>query len=174
MTPIISWILFLASYFSIHEWGIPPASPTGPPLHVARGGRGFTAVQVVCIIWKISTSHMSHTFLQKRIQSPELTKINQIGGFEPWDLSHEKERAKICRKLKSRASGNVWASSYGQITVMKPRIWIFAGGVPSPPLSASRSSMPGTCRTIDWNSRPYVAHIFAKPHPVARIHKQSN
>ena len=71
---------------------------------------------------------MSHIFLQKLIQSPKFTKINQIEGFEPWDLSHVKERAKICRKLQSRASGTVWASSYGQITVLKPRIWIFAGG----------------------------------------------
>ena len=61
---------------------------------------------------------------------PQIHKINQIEGFEPWDPSHEKERAKICRKLKSRASETVWASSYGQITVLKPRIWIFAGEVP--------------------------------------------
>ena len=55
-------------------------------------------------------------------------KINQLEGFEPWDPSHEKERAKICRKLKSRASGTVWASSYSQIIVLKSRIRIFARG----------------------------------------------
>ena len=48
-------------------------------------------------------------------------KIIQIEGFEPWDPSHEKERTKICRKLKSRASETVWASSYGRITVLKPK-----------------------------------------------------
>ena len=59
---------------------------------------------------------------------PQKYKIDQIEGFEPWDPSHEKERAKKCRKLKSRASGTVWASSYGQITVSKPRISIFFCG----------------------------------------------
>ena len=49
-------------------------------------------------------------------------KINLIEGFGPRDPSHEKERAKICRKLKSRASETLWASSYGQIIVLRPRI----------------------------------------------------
>ena len=52
-------------------------------------------------------------------------QVNQIEGFEPWDPSHEKERAKVYRKLKSRASETVWASSYGQITILEPEIWIF-------------------------------------------------
>ena len=58
---------------------------------------------------------------------PQSDKIIQIEGFEAWDPSHEKEREKICRKLKSRASETVWASSYGQITVLRPRISIFVG-----------------------------------------------
>ena len=52
----------------------------------------------------------------------QIHKISQIEGFEPWDPSHVKERAKICRKLKSRASGTEMASSYGQITVLRPQI----------------------------------------------------
>ena len=49
-------------------------------------------------------------------------QVNQIEAFEPWDPSHENERAKICRKLKSRASETVWASSYGQITFLEPEM----------------------------------------------------
>ena len=45
----------------------------------------------------------------------QIHKIYQIEGFEHWDPSHEKERAKICRNLKSRASETVLASSYDQI-----------------------------------------------------------
>ena len=56
---------------------------------------------------------------------PQKYKINQIEGFEQWDPSHEKERAKICRKLTSRASETVWASSYGQITVLRSIISMF-------------------------------------------------
>ena len=63
---------------------------------------------------------------QKRLQ---IYKINKIEGFEPWDPSREKERAKICRKLKSRASETVWASSYGQITDLESNFLIFASGV---------------------------------------------
>ena len=51
----------------------------------------------------------------------EIHKIYQIEGFGLWDPSHEKERANIGRKLKSRASGTVRASSYGQITVLTLR-----------------------------------------------------
>ena len=59
----------------------------------------------------------------------QIHKINQIEGFEPWDPSHKKERAKICRTLKSRASETVWASSYGQITDLESKFLIFASGV---------------------------------------------
>ena len=41
----------------------------------------------------------------------------QIEGFRPWDLSHEKERKKLCGLVQFRASGTVWASSYAQIIV---------------------------------------------------------
>ena len=57
------------------------------------------------------------------------TQPKRKGGFEPCDPSHEKERAKICRKLKSRASETFLASNYGQITILKPEIWIFRGGL---------------------------------------------
>ena len=59
----------------------------------------------------------------------QIHKINQIEGFEAWDPSHEKERAKIRRKLKSIASGTVWASSYGQIIDLESSFFIFASGV---------------------------------------------
>ena len=62
-------------------------------------------------------------------KQPQMYKINQIEGFEPWDPSHEKERANIYRKLKSRASETVWASSYGQITDLESNFLIFASGV---------------------------------------------
>ena len=59
---------------------------------------------------------------------PQKYKINPFERFEHCDASHKKERAKVCRKLKSRASETVWASSYGQTTVLKPRNWVFARG----------------------------------------------
>ena len=59
-----------------------------------------------------------------RLAYPRINKISQIEGFEPWDTSHEKERANVCQKLKSRASETVSASSYGQINVLEPETLI--------------------------------------------------
>ena len=88
-----------------------------------------------------SPPYVAHIFA-KTHPVARIHKINQIKGFEPWDLSHVKERAKICRKLKSRASETVWASSYGRITVLKPRIWIFC----------RRGSWSQLRHTGDWMS----------------------
>ena len=43
-----------------------------------------------------TSRHLPETPETPRNQ-PQKYKINQIEGFEPWDPSHEKERAKICR-----------------------------------------------------------------------------
>ena len=70
------------------------------------------------------TLNRPRTHLEPTPNHAQIHKINQIAGFEPWDPSHQKERAKICRKLKSRASETFWASSYGQITCLEPEIWV--------------------------------------------------
>ena len=86
------------------------------------GGVVIFATILVLRIWEL----MGADPPRKR---PQIDKIIQIGGFEAWDPSHEKERAKICRKLESRASETVWASSYGQITDLESNLLIFASGV---------------------------------------------
>ena len=76
------------------------------------------------------TTYKTTRLIKNTIKLKDLSlgtiKNNQIEGFETWDPSHEKERAKICRMSKSRASGTACASSYSQIIVLKPRNSIFS------------------------------------------------
>ena len=75
------------------------------------------------------TKHDPKT-IQKTPKIPPRKQHVYLTSIKLKDLSlgthlTRKSVTKICRKLKSRASETFLASSYGQITILKPDIWIF-------------------------------------------------
>ena len=56
--------------------------------------------------------------------SPKFIKSIKLKDLSPGTHLTRKSVQRIYRKLKSRASETVWASSYGQITVLEPELWI--------------------------------------------------